>query len=148
MTKLLHAETYSKEVKNEIIATVRGTVQADILKEDQAQEYFDFLTRICFEINGRCRIFSFKIKYEIFTRFLFPGYHIAEAGANPISQLAFTLANGFTHMSILFGSRGMISMILSQFIFLFLQRNDPEYAVIGRVAKNLGKSNEIKIWSR
>ena len=95
--EIVDAETYQK-IKAETIATVRGTVQADILKEDQAQNTCIFSTEFALRLMGDVQEYFIQNKVRNFYSVSISGYHIAEAGANPISQLAFTLANGFTYL--------------------------------------------------
>jgi methylmalonyl-CoA mutase len=103
--EIVDAETYQK-IKTETIATVRGTVQADILKEDQAQNTCIFSTEFALRLMGDVQEYFIQNKVRNFYSVSISGYHIAEAGANPISQLAFTLANGFTYVEY-YLSRGM-----------------------------------------
>ena len=134
--EILDAETYNK-IKTETIATVRGTVQADILKEDQAQNTCIFSTEFALRLMGDVQEYFIKEKVRNFYSVSISGYHIAEAGANPISQLAFTLANGFTYVEY-YLSRGMdINAFAPNLSFFFSNGIDPEYAVIGRVARRL-----------
>lgn len=134
--EILDAETYSK-IKAETIATVRGTVQADILKEDQAQNTCIFSTEFALRLMGDVQEYFIKEKVRNFYSVSISGYHIAEAGANPISQLAFTLANGFTYVEY-YLSRGMdINDFAPNLSFFFSNGIDPEYAVIGRVARRI-----------
>ncbi|MHA3046738.1 methylmalonyl-CoA mutase family protein [Riemerella anatipestifer] len=134
-------EVVSKEVyehiKKETIATVRGTVQADILKEDQAQNTCIFSTEFALRLMGDVQEYFIKNKVRNFYSVSISGYHIAEAGANPISQLAFTLANGFTYVEY-YLARGMdINDFAPNLSFFFSNGIDPEYAVIGRVARRI-----------
>ncbi len=134
--EILDAETYEK-IKNETIATVRGTVQADILKEDQAQNTCIFSTEFALRLMGDVQEYFIENKVRNFYSVSISGYHIAEAGANPISQLAFTLANGFTYVEY-YLSRGMnINDFAPNLSFFFSNGIDPEYAVIGRVARRI-----------
>ncbi len=134
--EILDAETYAK-IKAETIATVRGTVQADILKEDQAQNTCIFSTEFALRLMGDVQEYFIKEKVRNFYSVSISGYHIAEAGANPISQLAFTLANGFTYVEY-YLSRGMdINAFAPNLSFFFSNGVDPEYAVIGRVARRI-----------
>jgi len=127
-------------IKAETIAVVRGTVQADILKEDQAQNTCIFSTEFALRMMGDVQQYFIDRKIRNFYSVSISGYHIAEAGANPISQLAFTLANGFTYVEY-YLSRGMdINKFGPNLSFFFSNGIDPEYAVIGRVAR--------KIWSK
>ena len=134
--EILDAETYEK-IKAETIATVRGTVQADILKEDQAQNTCIFSTEFALRLMGDVQEYFIENKVRNFYSVSISGYHIAEAGANPISQLAFTLANGFTYVEY-YLSRGMnINDFAPNLSFFFSNGIDPEYAVIGRVARRI-----------
>jgi methylmalonyl-CoA mutase len=137
--EVLPNEIYQK-IKSETIATVRGTVQADILKEDQAQNTCIFSTEFALRLMGDVQEYFIKNNVRNFYSVSISGYHIAEAGANPISQLAFTLANGFTYVEY-YLSRGMdINKFGPNLSFFFSNGIDPEYAVIGRVAR--------KIWAK
>jgi methylmalonyl-CoA mutase len=137
--QVLDQEIYVK-IKNETLAKVRGTVQADILKEDQAQNTCIFSTEFALKMMGDVQEYFIKNKVRNFYSVSISGYHIAEAGANPISQLAFTLANGFTYLEY-YLSRGMnIDDFGPNLSFFFSNGVDPEYAVIGRVAR--------RIWSK
>ncbi|WP_411768333.1 methylmalonyl-CoA mutase family protein [Winogradskyella sp. A3E31] len=127
-------------IKAKTISQVRGTVQADILKEDQAQNTCIFSTEFALRLMGDVQEYFIQNKVRNFYSVSISGYHIAEAGANPISQLAFTLANGFTYVEY-YLSRGMdINKFGPNLSFFFSNGIDPEYAVIGRVAR--------KIWSK
>jgi methylmalonyl-CoA mutase len=137
--EVLPNEVYQK-IKTETIATVRGTVQADILKEDQAQNTCIFSTEFALRLMGDVQEYFIQHQIRNFYSVSISGYHIAEAGANPISQLAFTLANGFTYVEY-YLSRGMdINNFGPNLSFFFSNGVDPEYAVIGRVAR--------KIWAK
>ncbi|WP_372794748.1 methylmalonyl-CoA mutase family protein [Lutibacter sp.] len=137
--EVLPNEVYQK-IKIETIATVRGTVQADILKEDQAQNTCIFSTEFALRLMGDVQEYFISNNVRNFYSVSISGYHIAEAGANPISQLAFTLANGFTYVEY-YLSRGMdINKFGPNLSFFFSNGVDPEYAVIGRVAR--------KIWAK
>lgn len=134
--EILSQEDYQK-IKAETIATVRGTVQADILKEDQAQNTCIFSTEFALRLMGDVQEYFIKEKVRNFYSVSISGYHIAEAGANPISQLAFTLANGFTYVEY-YLARGMdINDFAPNLSFFFSNGIDPEYAVIGRVARRI-----------
>ena len=116
---------------------MRGTVQADILKEDQAQNTCIFSTEFSLKLMGDVQAYFIKNKVRNFYSVSISGYHIAEAGANPISQLAFTLSNGFTFVEY-YLSRGMkIDDFAPNLSFFFSNGIDPEYAVIGRVARRI-----------
>ncbi|MGY5847084.1 methylmalonyl-CoA mutase family protein [Salegentibacter sp. HM20] len=137
--QVLPAEVYS-EIKEKTISVVRGTVQADILKEDQAQNTCIFSTEFALRLMGDVQEYFIREKVRNFYSVSISGYHIAEAGANPITQLAFTLANGFTYVEY-YLSRGMdINKFGPNLSFFFSNGVDPEYAVIGRVAR--------KIWAK
>lgn len=116
---------------------VRGTVQADILKEDQAQNTCIFSTEFALKLMGDVQEYFIRKKVRNFYSVSISGYHIAEAGANPITQLAFTLANGFTYVEY-YLSRGMqIDDFAPNLSFFFSNGMDPEYSVIGRVARRI-----------
>ncbi|CAN5664194.1 methylmalonyl-CoA mutase family protein [soil metagenome] len=133
---VLPPEVYEK-IKATALATVRGTVQADILKEDQAQNTCIFSTEFALKLMGDVQAYFIKNKVQNFYSVSISGYHIAEAGANPISQLAFTLANGFTYVEY-YLSRGMnINDFAPNLSFFFSNGMDPEYSVIGRVARRI-----------
>ncbi len=129
-----------EEIKAETLTQVRGTVQADILKEDQAQNTCIFSTEFALRLMGDVQQYFIDKKVRNFYSVSISGYHIAEAGANPISQLAFTLSNGFTYVEY-YLSRGMdINAFAPNLSFFFSNGIDPEYSVIGRVAR--------RIWSK
>jgi methylmalonyl-CoA mutase len=133
---VLPKEVYEK-IKKETLAQVRGTVQADILKEDQAQNTCIFSTEFALRLMGDVQDYFIRNKVRNFYSVSISGYHIAEAGANPITQLAFTLANGFTYVEY-YLSRGMdINEFGPNLSFFFSNGIDPEYAVIGRVARRI-----------
>ncbi|WP_024890441.1 methylmalonyl-CoA mutase family protein [Luteimonas huabeiensis] len=137
--QLLDPETYAS-IKADTLATVRGTVQADILKEDQAQNTCIFSTEFALRMMGDIQQYFVDHKVRNFYSVSISGYHIAEAGANPISQLAFTLSNGFTIVEY-YLARGMkIDDFAPNLSFFFSNGMDPEYTVIGRVAR--------RIWAR
>lgn len=137
--QVLEADVYNK-IKAETLAQVRGTVQADILKEDQAQNTCIFSTEFALRLMGDVQEYFIEQQVRNFYSVSISGYHIAEAGANPITQLALTLANGFTYVEY-YLSRGMdINKFGPNLSFFFSNGIDPEYAVIGRVAR--------KIWSK
>jgi methylmalonyl-CoA mutase len=124
-------------LKNKALNAVRGTVQADILKEDQAQNTCIFSTEFSLKLMGDMQQYFIENKVRNFYSVSISGYHIAEAGANPISQLAFTLSNGFTFVEY-YLSRGMnIDDFAPNLSFFFSNGVDPEYAVIGRVARRI-----------
>ncbi|MGX5174780.1 methylmalonyl-CoA mutase family protein [Aliikangiella sp. IMCC44653] len=126
-----------QQIKFDTIQKVRGTVQADILKEDQAQNTCIFSTEFALRLMGDVQEYFIEKNVRNFYSVSISGYHIAEAGANPISQLAFTLANGFTFVEY-YLARGMdINKFAPNFSFFFSNGVDPEYAVIGRVARRI-----------
>ena len=134
--QLVDRETYAR-IRREALARVRGTVQADILKEDQAQNTCIFSTEFSLKLMGDVQEYFSRNAIENFYSVSISGYHIAEAGANPISQLAFTLANGFTYCEY-YLKRGLaIDAFAPNFSFFFSNGLDPEYAVIGRVARRI-----------
>jgi len=134
--QVLEKETYSR-IKADVLARVRGTVQADILKEDQAQNTCIFSTEFALRMMGDVQGYFIDHAVRNFYSVSISGYHIAEAGANPISQLAFTLANGFTFVEY-YLSRGMkIDDFAPNLSFFFSNGTDPEYSVIGRVARRI-----------
>ena len=136
---LIDAETYAR-IRKDTLATVRGTVQADILKEDQAQNTCIFSTEFAMKMMGDVQQFFIENNVRNYYSISISGYHIAEAGANPISQLAFTLSNGFTIVEY-YLARGMnIDDFAPNLSFFFSNGMDPEYTVIGRVAR--------RIWAR
>ena len=137
--RLVDVETYRK-ISEHTLRSVRGTVQADILKEDQAQNTCIFSTEFAMKMMGDVQQYFIDHKVRNYYSVSISGYHIAEAGANPISQLAFTLANGFTIVEY-YLARGMrIDDFAPNLSFFFSNGMDPEYTVIGRVAR--------RIWAR
>jgi methylmalonyl-CoA mutase len=137
--KLVSPEVY-ESIRKETLASVRGTVQADILKEDQAQNTCIFSTEFAMKMMGDVQQFFIENNVRNYYSVSISGYHIAEAGANPISQLAFTLSNGFTIVEY-YLARGMdIDDFAPNLSFFFSNGMDPEYSVIGRVAR--------RIWAR
>ncbi len=137
--KVVDAETYAR-IKAETMSIVRGTVQADILKEDQAQNTCIFSTEFAMKMMGDVQQYFIDNSVRNYYSISISGYHIAEAGANPISQLAFTLSNGFTIVEY-YLARGMnIDDFAPNLSFFFSNGMDPEYTVIGRVAR--------RIWAR
>ena len=137
--QVLPADVYL-DIKTKTIAQVRGTVQADILKEDQAQNTCIFSTEFALRLMGDVQEYFIENNVRNFCSVSISGYHIAEAGANPITQLALTLSNGFTYVEY-YLSRGMdINKFGPNLSFFFSNGIDPEYAVIGRVAR--------KIWAK
>jgi methylmalonyl-CoA mutase len=147
---VLPKDVYEK-IKAVALSTVRGTVQADILKEDQAQNTFIFSTEFALKLMGDVQQYFIEHQVENFYSVSISGYHIAEAGANPITQLAFTLANGFTYVEY-YLSRGMnIDDFAPNLSFFFSNGMDPEYSVIGRVARRIwakAMKNKYKANSR
>lgn len=136
---VLPSDVYN-EIKVRTLSQVRGTVQADILKEDQAQNTCIFSTEFALRLMGDVQEYFITNNVRNFYSVSISGYHIAEAGANPITQLAFTLSNGFTYVEY-YLSRGMnINDFGPNLSFFFSNGVDPEYAVIGRVAR--------KIWAK
>ena len=136
---VLPADVY-QQIKAKTLSTVRGTVQADILKEDQAQNTCIFSTEFALKLMGDVQEYFITNKVQNFYSVSISGYHIAEAGANPITQLAFTIANGFTFVEY-YLSRGMkIDDFAPNLSFFFSNGMDAEYSVIGRVAR--------KIWAK
>jgi methylmalonyl-CoA mutase len=153
--QVLPAEIY-EQIKKDTLTKVRGTVQADILKEDQAQNTCIFSTEFSLRVMGDVQQYFIDNNIRNFYSVSISGYHIAEAGANPITQLAFTLANGFTFLEY-YLSRGMhVDDFAPNFSFFFSNGIDAEYAVIGRVArriwakalKNKYKANPSSTWHR
>ncbi len=147
---VLPAEVY-ETIKAKALATVRGTVQADILKEDQAQNTCIFSTEFALKLMGDVQEYFITNSVQNFYSVSISGYHIAEAGANPITQLAFTLSNGFTYVEY-YLSRGMnIDDFAPNLSFFFSNGMDPEYSVIGRVARRIwakAMKNKYKANSR
>lgn len=134
--QVLDKETY-QEIKSYTLSNVRGTVQADILKEDQAQNTCIFSTEFALKMMGDVQEHFINNKVRNFYSVSISGYHIAEAGANPITQLAFTLSNGFTYVEY-YLSKGMhIDEFAPNLSFFFSNGMDPEYAVMGRVARRI-----------
>ena len=134
--EVLDADTYN-QIKTKVLQQVRGTVQADILKEDQAQNTCIFSTEFALRLMGDVQAYFIENKVRNFYSVSISGYHIAEAGANPITQLAFTLSNGFTYVEY-YLSRGMhIDDFAANLSFFFSNGMDPEYSVIGRVARRI-----------
>jgi methylmalonyl-CoA mutase len=142
--QVLPKEVYEK-IKAETLSQVRGTVQADILKEDQAQNTCIFSTEFALRLMGDMQDYFIRNSIRNFYSVSISGYHIAEAGANPITQLAFTLANGFTYVEY-YASRGMdINAFAPNLSFFFSNGIDPEYSVIGRVARRIwAKAMKLK----
>ncbi|MEQ8525307.1 MAG: methylmalonyl-CoA mutase family protein [Gracilimonas sp.] len=133
---LLPESTYN-EIKENTLSVVRGTVQADILKEDQAQNTCIFSTEFALKMMGDIQTYFTEHKVRNYYSVSISGYHIAEAGANPITQAAFTLANGFTFVEY-YLARGLdVDDFAHNLSFFFSNGLDPEYAVIGRVARRI-----------
>jgi methylmalonyl-CoA mutase len=129
-------DEYAK-IKAWVLSNARGTVQADILKEDQGQNTCIFSTEFALKMMGDIQEFFTSNDVNNFYSVSISGYHIAEAGANPISQLAFTLANGFTYVEY-YRARGMdVSEFARNFSFFFSSGMDAEYSVLGRVARRI-----------
>ena len=134
--EVVDAETYAR-IRADVLRRVRGTVQADILKEDQAQNTCIFSTDFSLKVMGDVQQYFIENQIENFYSVSISGYHIAEAGANPITQLAFTLANGFTYCEY-YRARGMtVDDFAPNFSFFFSNGLDAEYSVIGRVARRI-----------
>jgi isobutyryl-CoA mutase len=142
--QVLPADVYH-DIKTRTLSSVRGTVQADILKEDQAQNTCIFSTEFSLRVMGDVQQYFIDNKVRNFYSVSISGYHIAEAGANPVSQLAFTLSNGFTFVEY-YLSRGMhIDDFAPNLSFFFSNGIDPEYSVIGRVARRIwAKAMKLK----
>ncbi|MES2592740.1 MAG: methylmalonyl-CoA mutase family protein [Bacteroidota bacterium] len=142
--QVLPKEVYEK-IKAETLSSVRGTVQADILKEDQAQNTCIFSTEFALRLMGDMQDYFIQKNIRNFYSVSISGYHIAEAGANPITQLALTLSNGFTFVEY-YVSRGMdINKFAPNLSFFFSNGIDPEYSVIGRVARRIwAKAMKLK----
>ncbi|MCW3070709.1 MAG: methylmalonyl-CoA mutase [Bacteroidetes bacterium] len=142
--QVLPKDVYEK-IKAESIAAVRGTVQADILKEDQAQNTCIFSTEFALRLMGDMQDYFIQQNIRNFYSVSISGYHISEAGANPITQLALTLSNGFTYVEY-YASRGMdINKFAPNLSFFFSNGIDPEYSVIGRVARRIwAKAMKLK----
>ena len=142
--EVLPKDIYEK-IKAEALSQVRGTVQADILKEDQAQNTCIFSTEFALKLMGDVQQYFIDNKVRNFYSVSISGYHIAEAGANPITQLAFTLSNGFTYVEY-YLSRGMnIDDFAPNLSFFFSNGMDAEYSVIGRVARRIwAKAMKLK----
>ncbi len=142
--KVLPKEVY-QQIKTKTLSQVRGTVQADILKEDQAQNTCIFSTEFSIRLMGDVQQYFINNNVRNFYSVSISGYHIAEAGANPISQLAFTLANGFTYVEYYLSRDMHIDEFAPNLSFFFSNGIDPEYSVIGRVARRIwAKAIKIK----
>ncbi|HMY67192.1 MAG TPA: methylmalonyl-CoA mutase family protein [Leptospiraceae bacterium] len=134
--EVLPADVYDR-IRKETVSKVRGTVQADILKEDQAQNTCIFSSEFALKLMGDVQEYFIEKDIRNFYSVSISGYHIAEAGANPVTQLALTLANGFTYVEY-YLSRGMkIDDFAPNFSFFFSNGMDPEYSVIGRAARRI-----------
>ncbi len=134
--EVVDPDTYAR-IRADVLRTVRGTVQADILKEDQAQNTCIFSTEFSLQVMGDVQEYFVANDVRNFYSVSISGYHIAEAGANPITQLAFTLANGFTYCEA-YAARGMkVDDFAPNFSFFFSNGLDAEYSVIGRVARRI-----------
>jgi isobutyryl-CoA mutase len=133
---VLPEEIYEK-VKAKALYQVRGTVQADILKEDQAQNTCIFSTEFALKLMGDIQEYFLQNQVRNFYSVSISGYHIAEAGANPITQLAFTLANGFTYVEYYLSRKMPVDEFAHNLSFFFSNGMDPEYSVIGRVARRV-----------
>jgi methylmalonyl-CoA mutase len=142
--RILPADVYAR-IKADTLRRVRGTVQADILKEDQAQNTCIFSTEFALRMMGDMQEYFVQNQVRNFYSVSISGYHIAEAGANPISQLAFTLSNGFTYVEY-YLARGMaIDAFAPNLSFFFSNGMDPEYTVLGRVARRIwAKAMKLK----
>ncbi|MCX8480959.1 MAG: methylmalonyl-CoA mutase family protein, partial [Sediminibacterium sp.] len=134
--QVLPKEIY-QEIKMHVLQTVRGTLQADILKEDQAQNTCIFSTQFALKMMGDVQAYFAQNKVRNFYSISISGYHIAEAGANPITQLAFTLANGFTYLEYFLNRNIDLDEFAPNLSFFFSNGMDAEYAVIGRVARRI-----------
>jgi len=134
--EVLPADEYAR-CKAHALQQVRGTVQADILKEDQAQNTCIFSTEFALKLMGDVQEYFTKQQVRNFYSVSISGYHIAEAGANPITQLAFTLANGFTFVEYYLSREMNIDDFAPNLSFFFSNGMDPEYSVIGRVARRI-----------
>jgi methylmalonyl-CoA mutase len=133
---LVESEVY-EQIKRKTLHAVRGTVQADILKEDQAQNTCIFSTEFALKMMGDMQVYFTEYKVRNYYSVSISGYHIAEAGANPITQAAFTLANGFTYVEYYLARGLKIDDFAHNLSFFFSNGLDPEYAVIGRVARRI-----------
>ncbi len=141
--RFLPPEEY-QAIRDEVLASVRGTVQADILKEDQAQNTCIFSTEFALRMMADVQAFFIGRKVRNFYSVSISGYHIAEAGANPITQLAFTLANGFTYVEY-FRARSMdVNAFAPNLSFFFSNGLDAEYSVIGRVARRIWSDRDAR----
>ena len=134
--EVVDAETY-KKIKAKTLSSVRGTVQADILKEDQAQNTCIFSTEFALKMMGDIQEYFTEHNVRNYYSVSISGYHIAEAGANPVTQAALTLANGFTYVEYYLARGLSIDDFAHNLSFFFSNGLDPEYAVIGRVARRI-----------
>jgi methylmalonyl-CoA mutase len=130
-------EAEASKIKQEVLGAIRGTVQADILKEDQGQNTCIFSIDFALKMMGDIQQYFIDYNVKNFYSVSISGYHIAEAGANPISQLAFTLANGFTYVEYYLSRNMSIDSFAPNLSFFFSSGMDPEYSVIGRVARRI-----------
>ena len=126
-----------EEIRASVLQRLRGTVQADILKEDQGQNTCIFSTEFALKLMGDVQEYFIQHRVRNFYSVSISGYHIAEAGANPITQLAFTLANGFTYVEAYLARRLHVDDFAPNFSFFFSSGMDPEYSVLGRVARRI-----------
>jgi methylmalonyl-CoA mutase len=134
--RAVDADTYAR-IRSDVLRRVRGTVQADILKEDQAQNTCLFSTEFSLRVMGDIQAWFTRHDVRNFYSVSISGYHIAEAGANPITQLAFTLANGFTYVESYLARGLAVDDFAPNFSFFFSNGLDAEYSVIGRVARRI-----------
>jgi methylmalonyl-CoA mutase len=134
--RVLEREIY-ENIKKDTLSKVRGTVQADILKEDQAQNTCIFSTEFSLKVMGDVQEYFIKNNIRNFYSVSISGYHIAEAGANPITQLALTLSNGFTYLEYYLSREMKVDDFAPNFSFFFSNGMDPEYSVMGRVARRI-----------
>ena len=134
--EVLEPEVY-QTIRSKVLSEVRGTVQADILKEDQAQNTCIFSTEFALRLMGDIQEYFIQNKVRNFYSVSISGYHIAEAGANPVTQLAFTLSNGFTYVEYYISRSMHIDDFAPNLSFFFSNGMDPEYSVIGRVARRI-----------
>jgi methylmalonyl-CoA mutase len=125
------------QIRQRVLANVRGTVQADILKEDQGQNTCIFSTEFSLKVMGDIQQYFVRNQVRNFYSVSISGYHIAEAGANPISQLAFTLANGFTYVEAYLAREMSVDEFAPNLSFFFSNGMDPEFTVLGRVARRI-----------
>ena len=143
--EVLPRETYEK-IKSDVMSRVRGTVQADILKEDQAQNTCIFSTEFALRMMGDIQESFTRRSVKNFYSVSISGYHIAEAGANPITQLAFTLANGFTLVEYYLARGLKIDDFAPNLSFFFSNGMEPEYSVLGRVARRIWSKAMLRLY--